>query len=281
MLRSHFMSKSFVVAVLVGVSALATGCSPAASQTGVMSPSEADAHTNVVTVLGKGEVSRKPDVARTTMGIAVAAPTVAEASRLANQQMTNLIAAIKKEGIADKDIQTANFSINFERSETPPVVMSAPAKPGSAGVPAAPPARAGQYRVSNTVRVTIRDLEKAGRLLDAAVAAGANEVWGISFEIDKPEALEAEAREKAAQNARARAEALAKTQGRTLGEVVSVSENVGGGGRPMFTMAKADMASFDTPVAPGRSRSPRSSKWCTASRSRAGSRPSRTGAVQR
>ena len=252
MLRSHFMSKSFVVALLVGAGAFATGCSPAASQSAAVAPSEADARTNVVTVLGKGEVSRKPDVARSTMGIAVTAPTVAEASRLANQQMTNLIAAIKKEGVADKDIQTANFSINFERHEPPqPVVMSAPAKPGSARHTAAAPARAGQYRVSNTVRVTIRDIEKAGRLLDAAVAAGANEVWGISFEIDKPEALEAEAREKAAQDARARAEALAKTQGRTLGEVVSVSENMGGGPRPMYSMAKAEMASFDTPVAPG------------------------------
>ncbi|MBN9160328.1 MAG: hypothetical protein BGO98_01290 [Myxococcales bacterium 68-20] len=252
MLRSHFMSKSFVVALLVGAAALATGCSPAASQSAATVPSEADARTNVVTVLGKGEVSRKPDIARSTMGIAVTAPTVAEASRLANQQMTNLIAAIKKEGVADKDIQTANFSINFERHEPHPVVMSAPAKPGSAGVTAAAPARAGQYRVSNTVRVTIRDIEKAGRLLDAAVAAGANEVWGVSFEIDKPEALEAEAREKAAQDARARAEALAKTQGRTLGEVVSVSESVGGGGpRPMYSMAKADMGGFETPVAPG------------------------------
>ncbi len=105
---------------------------------------------------------------------------------------------------------------------------------------------------SNTVRVTVWDLEKAGRLLDAVVAAGANEVWGISFEIDQPEALEAEAREKAAQDARARAEALAKTQGRMLGDVVSVSENVGGGDRPIPYMAKsADMGSFATPVAPG------------------------------
>lgn len=252
MFRSCFVSKSFVVAVLVGACALATGCSPSASQ--APRPAEADARTNVVIVLGKGEVSHKPDIARATIGIAAIAPTVAEASRVANQQMTNLIAALAKEGIADKDMQTANFSINFERAEPPPMApLVMPGKPGGAGATAAPPpARAGHYRVSNTVRVTVRDLAKAGRILDAAVAAGANEVWGISFEIDKPEALEAEAREKAAQDARARAEALAKTQGRTLGEVVSVNENPSGGVRPMFTSAKAaDAAGYGTPVVPG------------------------------
>jgi len=257
MLRFQLVSKSSFIALLLAATTFATGCSPTSQPT--RTPSEADARTNVVVVRGKGEVSRKPDVARTTIGIAVTAPTVAEASRMANQQMSNLIGAIKKEGVADKDIQTANFSINFERIDPvhamPAPMMGGPARPGAPAAPAAPPAppaRMGQYRVSNTVRVTIRDLEKAGRLLDAAVAAGANEVWGISFEIDKPEALEAEAREKAAQDARARAEALAKTQGRTLGDVVSVSENLSGGDRPVPYMAKsAELASFDTPIAPG------------------------------
>ncbi|MBX3210453.1 MAG: SIMPL domain-containing protein [Labilithrix sp.] len=204
---------------------------------------------------GKGEVTHKPDIARTTMGTSVVAPSVVEATRLANQQMTNLIATIEKEGIADNDIQTANFSINFERHEPPQPVMSAPARPGA--VPASPaptpaPARVGQYRVSNTVRITVRDLAKAGRLVDAAVAAGANDVWGISFEIDKPDPLEAEAREKAAKDARARAESLARMQGRALGEVVSVSENPGANARPMPQMMNsAQTASFDTQVAPG------------------------------
>ncbi|MBX3217001.1 MAG: SIMPL domain-containing protein [Labilithrix sp.] len=256
MLRSRVVSQSFVILALAAFGSFGAGCAPTTYQA-----AEPDAHTNVVVVLGKGEVSRKPDVARTTMGISVTAPTVAEASRLANQQMASLIAAIKKEGIADKDVQTANYSINFERIEPPqvfaPPAVAPPGRPGApapapAPAPVAPPARAGQYRISNTVRVTVRDIDKAGKLLDAAVAAGANEVWGISFEIDKPEALEAEARDKAAADARTRAEALARTQGRKLGDVVSVSESVSGGGRPMPQMAKsAEMASFDTPVVPG------------------------------
>ncbi|MBX3264684.1 MAG: SIMPL domain-containing protein [Labilithrix sp.] len=257
MLGSRVVTQSFFIAALVAFGSFGAGCAPATSP--AAAASEADVRANVVVVLGKGEVSRKPDVARTTMGISATAPTVAEASRLANQQMAHLIAAIKKEGIADKDVQTANYSINFERIEPPHVFASPaapPSRPGAAPAPApapsAPP-RAGQYRVSNTVRVTVRDIDKAGKLLDAAVAAGANEVWGITFEIDKPEALEAEAREKAAANARERAEALARTQGRKLGEVVSVSENVGGGARPMpyAAVQSADMARFDTPVAPG------------------------------
>lgn len=247
--------------VLLGASgALLAGCAP---QIAAQPVSAADPRTNTVTVVGKGEVLHKPDVARASVGIEVSAPTVAEANRNAAQRMTELIAALKKTGIADKDIQTSNFSINFERAYpppppmpmlAPPVAPAAKSPPGPKAAPVAPPPPpaepAGLYRVSNTVSITVRDLDKVGSVLDAAVAAGANNVWGVSFGLDKPEALEPEARAKAVADARSRAESLAKLAGRTLGDVVSVSEIIGGGGGgPMFSRAMAKSDSYGaTPV---------------------------------
>lgn len=110
------------------------------------------------------------------------------------------------------------------------------------------------YRVSNTVDVKIRDLAKVGVVLDAAMAAGANNIWGVQFGLDIPDALEAKAREKAAANARSKAEALAKLQGVSLAGVISISEPMGGG-MPQPVPMMASMALRDsgggTPASPG------------------------------
>lgn len=251
--------------VLFGVGV--TACAPSVYEAPPAAPP--DARTNVVSVLGRGEVSQRPDLARVTIGVSAVAPTAADASSRVNREMSAVIAAIKKEGVADKDLQTANLSIHYERVELPPPApVSAPdaptppSKPGGAAAPAtspvaappaAPPAPRGQYRVTNTVRVTIRDLDKVGALLDAAVTAGANEVWGISFGIGEPEALEAKARDEAVKDARDRAEALAKAQGLALGEVVSVSDHTGGGAPRLMLEAARDSAFgySGAPVAPG------------------------------
>jgi uncharacterized protein YggE len=202
-------------------------------------PGGAPAH--MVTVVGQGEVSHAPDLARVNLGVDVAASTVAEATRMANQRMASLLAALKQSGVADKDLQTSNLSIRFERTQDQPM-------------PTAPrPAPAGAYHVSNTVRATIRSIDRVGPVLDAAVAAGANELSGISFDIDKPEALQAEARAKAIADAHARAEALVKLAGRDLGEVLSITDSDAGAGRPMpvgLRMTTA-MGEFSGAVTPG------------------------------
>lgn len=265
MFRTHRLLGLVSFAFLAAAPLLA-GCAPQGMAQHVAA---ADVQTNTVTVVGQGEVRHKPDIARASVGVEVSAPTVVEASRSAAQRMSELIAALKRVGIAENDIQTSNFSINFERAypgQPQPMPMAAPAPPpppppGSKG-PAAPrsaPAAmaapalepAGLYRVSNTVSIVVRDLAKVGPVLDAAVAAGANNVWGVSFGLDKPEGLEPEARAKAMADARARAEALAKLAGRTLGEVVSVSDSPsGGGGHPMFAQAMAKDG-FATPIEAG------------------------------
>ena len=126
---------------------------------------------------------------------------------------SELAPMVKVGGLADVDIQTSAFSIRSERFTTPP------AKPGD-------PAGATPitYSASNSVAVTIRDTARTGAILDAAVNAGANEVWGVSFAHSDEAALRRRARDLAVADARARAEALAHAAGVTLGAVISIEE---------------------------------------------------------
>jgi uncharacterized protein YggE len=228
----------------------------------------ADQDVRTITVVGQGEVSAKPDIARVQLGIDVTAPSVNDATKTAAARMSDILAALQKAGIAEKDIQTSNYSIHLERQERPEP-MPAPAPPvapqpragakGQPGAAPAPPPLAPStppppqylYRVSNTVSVAIRNLDQVGPVIDAVVGAGANNVWGVSFGLDKTDTLEAEARAKAVADARARAEALARLQGVSLGGVLAVSEVIDSGA-PMYAMKAARMdAGGGTPVSPG------------------------------
>ncbi len=222
-----------------------------------------------ITVVGHGEVSARPDIARATIGVETSAPTVGEAMKEANARMTAIVAALKGVGIEDKDIRTQAFSVNLERiPEYPPSPPVAPLpEPGPRGKAAAPtyesapayptpsnPVYRDAYRVSNTVNVTLRDLTKAGPMFDGAVRAGANTIYGLDFALDDPTALEAEARDKAVANGRARAEGLAKQSGTKLGAVVRVSEIIGGGSEPSFKMAPMAREAAFAPIEVGQIR---------------------------
>ena len=199
-----------------------------------------------ITVVGQGEVKTKPTVAHSQVGIDVTADTVAAAMQQARGQMDAVLKALKAQGIADNDVQTSNFSINFERQG--PV----PAKSPSGNTGAATASVAGVYHVSNMVNVTIRNLDKVGAVLDAAVSAGANNVWGVNFGIDDTSSLESQARQKAVADAKARAQALAQLNGVTLGDVVAVSEVVGQNGvMPMAAKSAIGLGGGGTPVEPG------------------------------
>ncbi len=198
-----------------------------------------------ITVVGQGKVNVKPDVARAQIGVEVFAPTVKEATTKNREQMMAVQAALLKVGIAEKDIQTSNYSINFEQSSGLPMMM----EPGIKGSATTEPQ--GRYRVSNMVEVVIRDLDNVGAILDAAVEAGANSIWGVSFGLEDSSAAESEARAKAMANARAKAAELAKLAGVTLSDVVSVSEVIGGP-FPVVTFA-AEVRGFGGggPISPG------------------------------
>lgn len=244
--------------VSIGFFAVSTGvaCTP---QTVVSSAApSANAPVRGITVSGVGKAQGKPTVARSTVGVEARAATAEEAVGEVNARMGRVIAALKQAGVAEGDIRTSTLSLNFERNhEQPrpvdmapavaPTVAPAATAPAGKGKPlvakAEPPAPPlaklpqGFYNATNNVEVTIRNLEGAGRVLSAATAAGADQLFGIRFELEDPSALQGEARQKAVADARSRAERLAQLAGVKLGPAVSITELDGGGGGPIMPMA--------------------------------------------
>jgi uncharacterized protein YggE len=170
-----------------------------------------------ITVVGRGEVSLVPDIARISVGTEVAGATVSEAKAEVDSRMEAILAALKDLGIAEEDIQTSHYSIYLEREPVRRVEMEEGVSQEEGGM----------YRVSNMLRVTIRDIEQVGEVLDAVVGAGANQMYGVTFTISDDLEWQSEAREKAMIDARARAEELAGLADVELGDVLSVSEVVG------------------------------------------------------
>jgi uncharacterized protein YggE len=188
---------------------------PAAAAQAVTPTPQAQAElARSITVVGDGQVKIQPDLAQINIGIEVVSDTVKGASSLGADTMAAVLAALKDQGVADKDTQTSGYSVWVERPYGP----DGPA-----------PDKAPIYHVSNTVNVTIRDLDMVGSVLDAAIEAGANNIYGVTFSLADPTPLMAQAREKAVANAQAKAQDLARLNGVSLGDVVSVSEVIGSG----------------------------------------------------
>jgi uncharacterized protein YggE len=234
--------------VLLAVVALAaSGCAPAVLAAPAMAGQDV---SRSITVVGQGEVKAKPDIATVNLGVEVTAPTVSEAMTQANARMKAILAAMKSLGIADKDVQTSNFSINFER-QNPPVPLTSDTTSGTKTESNQAPA--GLYRVNNMIQVTIHQMDKVGDVLDAAIEAGANNIWGVSFGLDDTDALEVQAREKAVEDARARAESLAKLNNVAVGDVIAISEVIGGSPSPSYVEAASlrGLGGGGAPVEPG------------------------------
>lgn len=174
-----------------------------------------------ITVVGAGDAKGTPDTATVQLGVQTEAATSREALTANNTQMQALIAKLKEQGIADKDLQTSNVSI-YPRYDNDGRNITG-------------------YQVSNMLTVTIRNVSQTGDLLDKVVDAGANNISGVSFSIADPAALEQTARDAAIANARARAEAMAKAIGGTVGQVLSITENIGSQ-PPVPMMERAQMA---------------------------------------
>ncbi len=193
-----------------------------------------------ISVAGEGRVSAKPDVALITLGVTALRPTVAAARESAASSLTGMIDAIKAGGVADKDIQTQQLSIYPEYDYSNDGVQTLRG-----------------FRVSNTVTAKLRDVDKTGDIVDAAVVAGGDEatIQGIAFTIDDPASLREEARAAAVADAKARAETLASASGVEIGEPLSISE--GGVFEPpiyAYDRAAGGSASAEqvaTPIEPG------------------------------
>ncbi len=222
-----------------------------------------------LTVTGQGEIKVQPDTAVITLGVVTQDKSSQAAVRANAEASQKVQEAIKNAGIADKDVQTANYSVE-------PVYSSPMAGFGGGGfggggtfidpqgnvvngnaqdnnADPARPVRPQQptivgYRVYNQVRVTVHEIPKLSQVIDAAANAGSNTIEGIGFTRENPEEFENQAMEKAVADARRKADHLAKAAGVTILGVYEINE--GGLSRPfpMMAMARAGTA---TPVQPG------------------------------
>lgn len=248
-------SRGPLFVALFGVVISASACAPHRHGLRLEVPA-ASTPARGITIVGVGKASGKPNIARSTIGVEARSGTAEQAIAEVNSRMAQVISALKQAGVADKDIRTASISLNFERAYEPPPLPAAAPMPAAppkgqaapvAATPAAPPAvklPLGFYNASNSVEVTIRNLDSAGKVLSAATAAGADQLYGIRFEIEDLTPLQAEARQKAVADAKARASRLAELAGVKLGPAVSITEfDSGGGGGPVPMMAMAKVAS--------------------------------------
>jgi len=179
-----------------------------------------------IAVTGTGEAYGAPDIARTTAGVEVRANTAEEATAQATVQMDRLLEALKGVGIAPSDLRTQGYSVSYERDYAPPpapVPVRGQTKLAAAAQPS------GRYLVTNSVEITVRNVAELGKVLSTATAGGANNVWGISFDIENREPLVSRARVEAFSQARARAEQVAALAGLELGALIAVNDANEGG----------------------------------------------------
>jgi hypothetical protein len=205
------------------------------ASTAALPSAQATTDTSGISVSGTGRVRIKPNIATLSIGVETRATTLAEATSQANTRMTAVTEKIKSLGVADKDIQTTAFNIT-------PLTEQ---KQGSAPVITG-------YRVNNQLSVTVRKIDDVGKILDAVVAAGANNVYGITFGVDDPAPYQQQARAAAIKDAQDKAGQLAKAAGVTLGKVISINEG-GVSPSPILRAASAPVAMTmaTTPVETG------------------------------
>lgn len=188
-----------------------------------------------VTVTGTGEVFERPDMARVNIGVVTQREAASESLRQNSAAVEKVLATLKNHNIADDDIQTSNFNIgpqyDYGRSGEPPRLIG--------------------YRVTNEVRVAVRQLDDLGKLLDEVVSAGSNHINGVQFDIADAAALEDTARRAAVKDARRKADLYAQEAGVELGKVMRIEEISGPVAMPQVAFGVAEQARA-VPVAPGR-----------------------------
>ncbi len=191
-------AKFIFLSILLIVAVLLTACS------GNIQFGQAQPRT--INVTGTAQVILAPDIAYVSIGVHSEAQTAKEAVAANNEASQTVIDAIKAQGVDPKDIQTTNFSV-YQNQKYSPTGEN----------------QGTFFMADNTVYVTMRDLPKIGAILDAAIGAGANNIYGITFDVqDKDKAL-ASGRDKAIADAKAQADQLAAATGATLGPVQNIN----------------------------------------------------------
>jgi uncharacterized protein len=174
-------------------------------------------------IVAQGSVRRVPDLAIISAGVVTQARDAKTAMASNATAMARVLTALRGAGVADRDMATAQIGLTpqYRYAENQPPVVTG-------------------YQANNSVSIRFRDVAKSGTILDALVAAGANQISGPTLTLDKPEAAQDEARADAIKIARARAELYAKAAGMTVKRIVAISET-GDIARPMPMMMERSM----------------------------------------
>src|SRR3990167_7993 len=178
--------------------------------------------TNTVSFSGEGRVVAKPDIAKVQLSIVTDALTSKTAQDDNSKKSKAVTDYLKKQNIDDKDFKTTGYNIYPQYKY--PQYGGQPTITG--------------YQVNQSLEIKVRNLDNVSNILDGVVTAGANQVNGLSFEIDNPEALKTEARAKAIADAKKKANELQSQVGISLGKIVNFSENTSGYPVPIYYDAK-------------------------------------------
>ena len=226
------MKQAILAALALGACAIpaAAGAQPAQAIAQTIAGTRLDINAT-------GEVTRVPDLAIISAGVVTRSPTATGAIQDAASRMERVRAALKRAGVEDRDIQTSSINLNpeyrYENNKAPQLVA---------------------YSASNQLTIRFRDIRNSGRILDALVGEGANQINGPTLTVDKPETALDEARARAVASGRARAELYARSLGQRVVRVVSVSESGSSypvpPPMPMYARAEAAQAA-DTKIDPG------------------------------
>lgn len=194
--------------------------------------------TDTFNVSGEGVAEAKPDIATVTVGIESRGNTVKSAQDQINAVINKVSAAIKELGVEQKDIRTQNYNIN-------------PTYDYQSGTQ-----KITGYTASTNLFIKVRNIDLVNQVIDQATANGANQVGGVSFDVDDKTKAENEARQKAVASAKSKAENAAKIAGFKLGRMVNYSENFTPDIRPypMMAVGAPGVAKQDTAVEPGSSK---------------------------
>jgi uncharacterized protein len=192
---------SLLTLTILAVAALSTSMMPAHAH-------QPEPQKRTISLAATGSVKAAPDKVDITAGVTSEAMTAREALDKNTEAMAKVVEALKTDGIDPKDIQTVNFAVTpvyEQRKEgTAPFIVG--------------------YRVINSVRIAVRDIEKLGAILDKVVSLGANTIDAIEFSVAEPEALKDAARKRAIETAAANAKLYAEAAGVKLGPVLTIIE---------------------------------------------------------
>jgi uncharacterized protein YggE len=233
--RATIFATATLIAALFFVALFAMLQTPAAQAQDDEPDAPTAAEDRFITVSGLGTASVTPDQAVIRLGVVTDAPTATQALEENGELVQEVISATQGLDIPEEQIQTEFLRLEPVREqETTPETQPLPPGPVE-------PGEITGYRASNIVAVTVNDLDILGDLIDTAVAAGANTIQGIRFDVSDSETLASDARLEAVQNAQQKAEELADAAGATLGDVIAIRD-LSGDAVPLGIQADAVQA---------------------------------------